>query len=314
MRFVRIFCVLLLATGCSRGLYTPSPFVPPLVPSEVLRENVARATGVPVYASEMEPGERFLLVVFPGYPFSETELSFAAVPGEVLLGKPDEIDKAYRFYRLTNPVVNPGEVLLGKPDEIDKAYRFYRLTNPVVNREHPEAFPSQLWGSLYREIFYGIKPDTLTGEPFPDPPDPWYSATYDDAFYFTTVVPAGASEQTGWSRYEDSAEVQDSVRAGGAYRPVRRPVWKAGFEMKRYRIERPWFDFRIWNRYAPRKGCRAMIREIILLKGTVVDEYSRMAPVRFVLKKGEIRLKEPQPSSSVSDSSVVLAAFVCEIL
>ena len=287
MRFVRIFCVLLLATGCSRGLYTPSPFVPPLVPSEVLRENVARATGVPVYASEMEPGERFLLVVFPGYPFSETELSFAAVPGEVLLGKPDEIDKAYRFYR---------------------------LTNPVVNREHPEAFPSQLWGSLYREIFYGIKPDTLTGEPFPDPPDPWYSATYDDAFYFTTVVPAGASEQTGWSRYEDSAEVQDSVRAGGAYRPVRRPVWKAGFEMERYRIERPWFDFRIWNRYAPRKGCRAMIREIILLKGTVVDEYSRMAPVRFVLKKGEIRLKEPQPSSSVSDSSVVLAAFVCEIL
>lgn len=111
------FCI------CFLSVITNSLFAQSAKVYEILTRNISAISGIPTYQTKMTSGDTFLYLIFPGFPFALDELSFSTVSGNELFGNNLEVNKAYRFAKLVNKVIEPGDITVKMNRDLEQYLR-----------------------------------------------------------------------------------------------------------------------------------------------------------------------------------------------
>lgn len=284
--------LLLLLAQCTATKQAFIAVKPPQSPvAFLLSQAVAGYLHEPRYTPGLKPGEVFLQLVLPGYPMAEEELSFNRLTGQMLLSSPADIEKAYRFAKLTD-----GLLLLGPTAQADGSSL----------SEH------------YKTLVKGYSLPKNAVPPGPSPPDLLLKeitcAAYDDTFFLTFLNPVRAAGNAGWTVFTEDHTALDSLRFGKKLVRLVVPQHRLSMELCAAKVERPWFKLS-YARAASSSSRRAYIEEIIFARRVRLESFAGSQLEISITRRGKARPQSPPvPTSRIDIDSPVIIGYVYRVI
>jgi len=289
---------LLLLSGCTTWINVSHTNNDKTKINEIYGKNISDVINVPTYSTQMKSGDKFLIQIQPGLPFSIDLLSFSSLSGEDLYGIPNEIDKAYHFSKLINRLIfvnnnfnDNGSLLID--------YYINKINSLPL-------------GTVPHEILDNFPPLSTT------------SATYNDEFRLTLVNPLPSINDKNSISIDNRFTYLDSVQLGNKHIQVILPSHQFSASINILKIERPWFNLQYALKTSNSvdisstqlfEGKPAYVEEIILANNIKVENYAQSKSIITISKNGK-KIKEisSSPTEKIESKYSIIIGYVYRLL
>lgn len=283
--------------GCTRwvDLYHENKVITPT--HELILENISSFVDIPSYHPNMESGDTFLMLEFPGIAFGDDLLSFSNVSGLDLISTPNEIDRAYLFSKLVNQLV-----------EVDNGMQ---LSGSMLD-------------AYYINKIKNIPPDAITADFLNNfPPSKLNSATYNDAFHLTVVNPSPEIKDSVWTHINKSVKKLIKLKLD-KNRSVKTNIAMYDFSasLMVLPIERPWFKYdpllkaqHIEGASEANRPKYAYIEQLLVAKDLAFKNYGESQSHLIVSTNGKNQKElTTAPSEVIESKHSFIIAYICRLL
>jgi hypothetical protein len=187
-QYVLISIIPFLFSCASRTIDVVCIEAPEKTIPKIIGETICSLTSLPLYSSEMKSGDEFLVIISPGFAFSELEeLSFVYLSGNSFIGNLEATDKAYRFAMLVNKLIVPGHSYQETGILLGDYFSGITQQHPVKNLN-----------------IYDL--DDMNSFKFTSP-------TYNDDFYLTTINPFSTHLTDSWTKFNKTVNQIESIES-----------------------------------------------------------------------------------------------------